>query len=115
MSKQRKSLAQMAAESADDESRQVFEFQGQPATKCPYCGAARMLLTKKRVPFEERMVHKDPEARAEMEALSERTSVPQVFIGDMHVGGFDELCALDQSGELDKLLAEHAGVPGEST
>ena len=80
---------------------------------CAYCGAARMLLTKKRVSFEERMVNKDPDARAEMAMLTERTSVPQVFIGDVHVGGFDELCALDERGELDKLLADHATAPGE--
>jgi glutaredoxin 3 len=72
---------------------------------CPYCGAARMLLTKKGVRYTELMVSRDPALRAEMEQKSGRTSVPQIFIGDFHVGGFDELYALDQKGELDPLLA----------
>lgn len=79
---------------------------------CVYCGAARMLLKKKRVEFDDILINEDPEARAEMRARTERTSVPQVFIGDVHVGGFDELSELDQRGELDKLIAEHASVPG---
>ena len=78
---------------------------------CPYCGAARMLLKKKRVEFDDKMINKDAEARAEMQARTKRTSVPQVFIGDIHVGGFDELSELDRRGELDKLIAEHVGVP----
>ena len=82
---------------------------------CAYCGAARMLLTKKRVTFEEHMINHDPDARAEMASLTERTSVPQVFIGDVHVGGFDELCALDERGELDKLLADQLGAPGKQS
>jgi glutaredoxin 3 len=82
---------------------------------CPYCGAARMLLTKKRVPFDDLLINHDPDARAEMESLTERTSVPQVFIGDVHVGGFDELCALDERGELDKLLEEQTGFASEPT
>ncbi len=72
---------------------------------CAYCGAARMLLTKKGVRFEDVLVHDDADRRAEMEALSGRSSVPQIFVGDRHIGGFDELYALDQSGDLDKLLA----------
>jgi len=76
---------------------------------CVYCGAARMLLKKKRVDFEEVLVNRDPEALAEMRARTDRTSVPQIFIGDVHVGGFDDLSDLDERGELDKLLAEHAG------
>ena len=72
---------------------------------CSYCGAARMLLTRKGISYEERVVNRDPDLRAEMERRSGRTSVPQIFIGDTHVGGFDELCMLDKSGELDKLLA----------
>lgn len=71
---------------------------------CAYCGAARMLLKRKGVDFEDISVSRDDGARAAMEARSGRTSVPQVFIGDHHVGGFDELCELDQTGELDKML-----------
>ena len=63
-----------------------------------------MLLTRKAVEFEDIPVG---DARfAEMQAKSGSRSVPQIFIGDRHVGGFDELYALDQSGELDKLLAD---------
>ena len=71
---------------------------------CPYCGAARMLLTKKAVEFEDINVSSDASVFAEMQQRSGRRSVPQIFIGDMHVGGFDELNALEQRGELDKLL-----------
>ena len=73
---------------------------------CAYCAAARMLFTRKGVRFEDVVVSRDAEGLAEMEARSGRRSVPQVFVGDHHVGGFDELCSLDKSGELDKLLAK---------
>lgn len=73
---------------------------------CAYCGAARMLLTGKGVSFDDINVGADTARRAEMESLSGRRSVPQIFIDDRHVGGFDELWALDKSGELDTLLAD---------
>ena len=73
---------------------------------CPYCGAARMLLTKKSVEFEDISVTGDASLFEEMLQKSGRRSVPQIFIDDHHVGGFDELDALNRSGELDKLLAE---------
>ena len=72
---------------------------------CVYCGAARMLLKQKGVTWEDIAIHTDADKRAEMERRSGRTSVPQIFIGERHVGGFDELCDLDKRGELDKLLA----------
>lgn len=72
---------------------------------CSYCGAARMLLTQKGVRFTEHVVSRDAQRRAEMEARSGRRTVPQIFIGGTHVGGFDELYALDRSGQLDELLA----------
>ncbi len=65
-----------------------------------------MLLTKKAVEFEDISVASDPALFAEMQERSGRRTVPQIFIGDTHVGGFDELYALDQSGELDQLLAD---------
>jgi glutaredoxin 3 len=80
---------------------------------CAYCGAAQMLLKKKRVDFDVILINRDPEALKEMRERTERTSVPQVFVGDVHVGGFDDLCALDERGELDTLLAKHAGDPGK--
>ena len=72
---------------------------------CAYCGAARMLLKQKGVDFEDILINKDSAALAELRSRTDRTSVPQVFLGDKHVGGFDELCELDKTGELDKLLA----------
>lgn len=72
---------------------------------CPYCGAARMLLTRKAVRFEDIIVTDDPLLLAEMEERSGNRTVPQIFVGDISIGGFDELCALDKSGELDKMLA----------
>ena len=72
---------------------------------CPYCGAARMLLTKKAVEFENIDITVDPQKRQEMQERSGNRSVPQIFIGDTHVGGFDELAALEMDGELDELLA----------
>jgi len=74
-------------------------------TSCPYCGAARMLLTKKAVEFEEIIITGDPRKRQEMQDRSGRSAVPQIFIGDTLVGGFDGLSALEVSGELDKILA----------
>lgn len=71
---------------------------------CTYCGAARMLLTKKGVRFEDVLVNRDAERLAEMRARSGNTAVPQIFVGDAHVGGFDELYELDKNGGLDKLL-----------
>lgn len=72
---------------------------------CPYCGAARMLLAKKSIAYDDIVVTGDPDMRDEMLRRSGNSQVPQIFIGEQHVGGFDELCALDKSGELDKMLA----------
>jgi len=71
---------------------------------CPYCSRARRLLQEKGVPFEEIDIDARPEARAEMLARSGRYSVPQIFIGDIHVGGSDELLAREASGTLDPLI-----------
>ena len=72
---------------------------------CPFCGAARMLLAKKGVDFEDIAVADDPARFADMQERTGSRTVPQIFIGERHVGGFDELYALDKSGELDELLA----------
>jgi glutaredoxin 3 len=64
-----------------------------------------MLLKRKAVEFEEISVTEDPSRFAEMLELSGSRTVPQIFVDDEPIGGFDELCALDKSGELDKLLA----------
>jgi len=71
---------------------------------CPFCIRARMLLESKGVAFEDIAVDRDPELRREMMALSGRRTVPQIWVGDTHVGGYDDLAALDRSGRLDPLL-----------
>ncbi|MEX1265801.1 MAG: glutaredoxin 3 [Woeseia sp.] len=71
---------------------------------CSYCMAARMLLKKKGVAFDEISVSGDTAMREQMEKLSGKRSVPQIFVGDQPVGGFDELYTLDQDGRLDELL-----------
>ena len=71
---------------------------------CPYCDRARSLLADKGVPVEEIDVDAVPGAREEMRARSGRDTVPQIFIGQSHVGGSDDLQALDADGRLDSLL-----------
>jgi len=72
---------------------------------CPYCMRARALLERKGVGIREIKVDEDPaERQAMLERSGGRRTVPQIFIGDRHVGGFDELHALDKAGELDRLL-----------
>ena len=74
---------------------------------CPYCVRAKSLLKKKGAAFEEIDVFMDSGAREEMETKSNgRRTVPQIFIGERHVGGYDDLYALDSAGELDPLLAK---------
>jgi len=73
---------------------------------CPYCAAAKELLDQKGVSFTEIDVERTAGARQEMSAKAGgRTSVPQIFIGERHVGGCDDLYALDRRGELDRMLA----------
>lgn len=73
---------------------------------CPYCTAAKTLLREKGVAFAEIDVEKTPGSRSAMtQRAGGRTSVPQVFIGETHVGGCDDLYALDRSGKLDPLLS----------
>jgi len=85
----------------------------QPMTKvvvyttqyCPYCMQAKALLKHKGVTFEEVDVGEDDDLRARVVELSGRRTVPQIFIDDKPIGGYDELRALDDQGELDRLLA----------
>jgi glutaredoxin 3 len=71
---------------------------------CPYCQRAKGLLSGKQLVFNEINVDDDAKFREEMVARSNRRTVPQIFIGDKHVGGCDDLFALDRSGELDRLI-----------
>lgn len=73
---------------------------------CPYCIRAKQLLTARGVPqIEEVRVDLDPARREEMMVKTNRRTVPQIYIGDTHVGGCDDLVALDQAGKLLPLLA----------
>lgn len=67
--------------------------------------AARMLLKRKGLDFEDILVS-DPASRAEMERLSGKRTVPQIFVGERSIGGYDELLALDKSGELDRVISQ---------
>lgn len=71
---------------------------------CGYCAAARTLLERKGVAWEEIDITMDAAERRAMIERSGRQTVPQIFIGDRHVGGFDDLAALDAAGQLDPLL-----------
>ena len=73
---------------------------------CPYCQMAERLLRSKGVTaFEKILIDKDPVQREEMMEKTGRRTVPQIYIGDTHVGGYDDLAALDRAGGLDPLLA----------
>ncbi len=74
---------------------------------CPYCNMAEKLLNRKGVTQIDKIrVDLDPAKREEMMARTGRRTVPQIYIDDFHVGGFDDLSALDQDGKLDPLLAK---------
>ena len=71
---------------------------------CPYCHAAKALLSEKGVSYEEITVI-DPDLRAAMTARANgRRTVPQIFVGETHLGGYDDMAALDRQGKLDPLL-----------
>lgn len=72
---------------------------------CGYCRAARRLLQSKGWAYESRIVDGDAPLRAEMQERSGKTSVPQIFFGDRHIGGFDEMAALESNDELDDAYA----------
>jgi glutaredoxin 3 len=72
---------------------------------CPYCVAAKNFLKNKGVAYTEVRIDSDPQQRQEMMQKARRTSVPQIFVGDTHVGGYDDLVALDRAGGLQPLLA----------
>jgi glutaredoxin 3 len=92
------------------ETRSETLSQAQPAITmyvtgwCPYCQRAGELLTQKNVAFRQINIDDDATFRQEMMTRSGRRTVPQIFIGDRHVGGCDDLFALDADGELDRLL-----------
>ena len=71
---------------------------------CPYCVSAKELLRNKGVTFVETCVDLEPALRAEMMQRTRRRTVPQIYIGEIHVGGYDDLYELDEAGKLDPLL-----------
>lgn len=73
---------------------------------CPYCIRAKQLLDRKGVAYQEISVDGQPDVRAEMVRKAGRTSVPQIWIGSTHVGGCDDLHALERAGRLDALLRD---------
>ena len=73
---------------------------------CGYCARAKSLLDRKGAAYEEMDVMMDDKKRAEMRERSRRTTVPQIFINGQHIGGSDELAALEQAGKLDPLLTQ---------
>ena len=76
---------------------------------CPYCVRAKALLDRRRIAYDEHDITMGGPGRAEMLARAGgRTTVPQVFVGDVHVGGSDDLAEAERSGELDRLLAASA-------
>ena len=72
---------------------------------CPYCVAAKNFLRSKGLEWREVRVDLDPAEREKMVALARRTSVPQIFVGETHVGGYDDMMALHRAGQFEPLLA----------
>ncbi len=73
---------------------------------CPYCIRAKNFLNKKNISYDEIRIDENPEEMKKMIAISKRQSVPQIFIGDYHVGGFDDLVEHDMDGKLEELLKD---------
>lgn len=80
---------------------------------CPFCMRARALLQQKHVPCKDIAVDGNPGLREEMIEKSGRYTVPQIWIGQQHIGGCDELMQLERSGELDRLLFDETGAEDE--
>ena len=78
---------------------------------CGYCMAAKNFLKSKGLDWEEIRVDLDPQARERMVTLARRTSVPQIFVGDVHVGGYDDMVALNRAGKFDALLGDAGASP----
>ena len=84
--------------------KKITMYSGDP---CPYCGAAKALLKSKNIEIEEFDIWKDAAKAKEMlQRTNGKRTIPQMFIGDVYIGGNDELQSLNRSGELDKLLSD---------
>ncbi len=98
---------------ADGLPAQAPPGQAQPITMyttliCPYCVAAKNFLKTKGLHWDEVRVDTDPVERERMIARAKRTSVPQIFVGEVHVGGFDDMMALHRAGKFEPLVAGEA-------
>ena len=80
---------------------------------CPYCMRARSLLDDKAVAYRDIPVDGEPELRREMVERSGRHTVPQIWVGEQHIGGFDDMARLEHVGQLDKLLEQVRQHPNE--
>ena len=84
--------------------KKITMYSGDP---CPFCGAAKALLKSKNIEIEEFDIWKDAAKAKEMlQRTNGKRTIPQMFIGDVYIGGNDELQSLNRSGELDKLLSD---------
>ncbi|MDQ3268683.1 MAG: glutaredoxin 3 [Pseudomonadota bacterium] len=88
--------------------RQAPEITLYTSAICPYCVAAKNFLQSKGQSWTEVRIDQDPEERERMVARAKRTSVPQIFIGETHIGGYDDMIALHRKGGLEPLLAGEA-------
>lgn len=73
---------------------------------CPYCVAAKNFLKSKGLQWQEVRIDTDPDERQRMQQRTRRTSVPQIFVGDVHVGGYDDMMALHRAGKFEPLLQQ---------
>jgi glutaredoxin 3 len=94
----------MALDAPMEEKKEMARVVIYTTSYCPYCTGAKALLRSKNVEFEEIDVTDHPAKRAEMEQLSQRWTVPQIFIDGRPIGGYDDARSLDASGDLDRLL-----------
>ena len=90
----------MTSSSADEHAKVEMYTQA----LCGYCAAAKRLLDSKGVDYSIIDVTMNADLRREMKERSGRETVPQIFVGDQHVGGYDDIAALESAGDLDRLL-----------
>ena len=88
----------------NEQSANAVKVEMYSTAMCPYCQRAKHLLDKKGVSYAEYRVDLHDGLRIEMEQRSKRYTVPQIFINDQHIGGFDDMAELDMDDELDPLL-----------
>ncbi|MBS9444931.1 glutaredoxin 3 [Xylella fastidiosa] len=98
----------MKQDSTRDETGSTPKITIYSTAICPYCVAAKNFLKSKGYTWTEIMINVNSAEREKMIALTQRTSVPQIFVGDTHVGGYDDMMALHHAGKLEPLLTNHS-------